>query len=230
MIAPSQPAERRTLARFVRTGHVSVQTGLRPVAPRGPASPADGDLRPGGTGAATSSPRLPELQQVVDDPAVRGALTSILGPTFVAHPTATATSTCRAAPGSACTRTPWTSPGTDGRAPPPALGDRLLLPPGRDPGYGADRHRPGTQYFVDQPNAARFPGDHGARPAGAVTIVHFDIWHRGTANLSDRPRFMVKFEFEADGRSRRGATRLAGRRLRAGSARRRDRRPAPAYT
>ena len=32
-------------------------------------------------------------------------------------------------------------------------------------------------------------------PAGSVAIVDYDIWHRGTANRSDRKRYMVKFLF-----------------------------------
>jgi len=33
-------------------------------------------------------------------------------------------------------------------------------------------------------------------PAGTVAIVHNDAWHCAMANLSDRPRFMLKFLFE----------------------------------
>lgn len=33
-------------------------------------------------------------------------------------------------------------------------------------------------------------------PAGAVAIVHYDIWHAATLNRTDRPRFMFKFLFD----------------------------------
>ena len=68
---------------------------------------------------------------------------------------------------------------------------------------------PGTQYFVDQPDARALPGDHGARPGR-----HGD--HRPLRHLAPRhgqpaatrPRFMVKFEFgrmDDPARGRRGA-------------------------
>ena len=33
-------------------------------------------------------------------------------------------------------------------------------------------------------------------PAGSVVILHYDIWHAGTANTSDRVRYMLKFLFQ----------------------------------
>tara|TARA_Y100001960_G_scaffold245837_1_gene260698 strand:+ start:4329 stop:5189 length:861 start_codon:yes stop_codon:yes gene_type:complete len=33
-------------------------------------------------------------------------------------------------------------------------------------------------------------------PAGSVLILHYDIWHAGTANTSDQVRYMVKYLFE----------------------------------
>ncbi len=33
-------------------------------------------------------------------------------------------------------------------------------------------------------------------PAGSMLILHYDIWHAGTANTSDQIRYMVKYLFE----------------------------------
>ena len=33
-------------------------------------------------------------------------------------------------------------------------------------------------------------------PAGSVILLHYDIWHAGTANTSDRVRYMMKFLFD----------------------------------
>jgi hypothetical protein len=38
-------------------------------------------------------------------------------------------------------------------------------------------------------------------PAGSVLILHYDIWHAGTANTSDQIRYMVKYLFERAGES-----------------------------
>ena len=196
MTAPPQTLSDETLARFVRTGYVSVQTGL----PRS----FHEDLRrrltetydQEGNWGNNLLPRLPELQQVVDDPAVRGALTSILGPTFVAHPHRHGHLNLPGSPGQRLHKDTLDFSGD--RQPPhhrPRWAIAFYYPQDVTPEMGPTGIAPGTQYFVDQPDAARFPETTALGPAGTVTIVHFDIWHRGTANLSDRPRFMVKFEF-----------------------------------
>jgi hypothetical protein len=54
---------------------------------------------------------------------------------------------------------------------------------------------PGTQYYESlsqDPDNAEMPI---CGCAGTVTIVHFDLWHRGLANISDRRRYMLKFVF-----------------------------------
>jgi hypothetical protein len=54
---------------------------------------------------------------------------------------------------------------------------------------------PGTQYYEtrseDPDNAERLL----CGKAGTVHIVHFDVWHRATANVSGKRRYMLKFIF-----------------------------------
>jgi hypothetical protein len=38
-------------------------------------------------------------------------------------------------------------------------------------------------------------------PAGTVLILHYDIWHAGTANTSDQIRYMVKYLYERSSES-----------------------------
>ena len=52
--------------------------------------------------------------------------------------------------------------------------------------------QPATQYYMEPSDA---PGLSLCGEAGTVTIVHYELWHRATENLSDKIRFMLKFLF-----------------------------------
>jgi len=54
---------------------------------------------------------------------------------------------------------------------------------------------PASQYYTsrdqaEKPEEVLLSGD-----AGAVTIVHYDLWHRAATNHTDRNRYMIKFLF-----------------------------------
>ena len=54
---------------------------------------------------------------------------------------------------------------------------------------------PGSHYF-NTPEGARVSEEMPlVTPAGTVTIVHYDLWHRAMPNLSDQHRYMIKFLF-----------------------------------
>ncbi|MBT3265516.1 HEAT repeat domain-containing protein [Candidatus Poribacteria bacterium] len=61
-----------------------------------------------------------------------------------------------------------------------------------DEGTGPTSVVPGGQYQTTQPadEEVCFTGS-----AGSVCIVHYDSWHRATANLGDTPRYMHKWLF-----------------------------------
>ena len=54
---------------------------------------------------------------------------------------------------------------------------------------------PASQYYTSRKQAERKDEALLCGDAGAVTIVHYDLWHRATTNRSDRNRFMIKFLF-----------------------------------
>ena len=149
-------------------------------------------------------PRVPELQRVVDDPAVRGALTSILGPTFVAHPHRH----CHLnLPGSEGQRLHKDTLDFSGDKQPPHHRPRWAIafyyPQDVTDDMGPTGIAPGTQYFLERPDARAYPETTARGPAGTVTIVHFDIWHRGTPNRSATPRYHGQVRVRAHGRARR---------------------------
>ena len=54
---------------------------------------------------------------------------------------------------------------------------------------------PGTHYYNTPDQAHQRAEAPLCAPAGTVTLVHYDLWHRATPNDSDQKRFMMKFLF-----------------------------------
>ena len=60
---------------------------------------------------------------------------------------------------------------------------------------------PGSHFFNNAPDLMASQGNFrdqfiGTVEAGTVIILHYDIWHAGTANTSDKTRYMIKYLFE----------------------------------
>ncbi len=139
-------------------------------------------------------PRVPELQAVFEDPAVRGAFTSILGENYAMH----------------SHRHPHqNNPHSDGqgfhkdsywgyqkvRHHRPRWAMAFYYPQDSPVEIGPSAILPGTQYY-----STRITEDNDdelalSGAAGTITIIHFDLWHRAMANLTDKTRYMMKFQF-----------------------------------
>ena len=139
-------------------------------------------------------PRVPELQAVFEEPTVRGAFSSILGENYVMH----------------SHRHPHrNNPHSDGqgfhkdsywgyqkvRHHRPRWAMAFYYPQDSPVEIGPSAVLPGTQYY-----STRITKDNEGElavsgEAGTVTIIHFDLWHRGMANLTDKMRYMMKFQF-----------------------------------
>ena len=155
-------------------------------------------------------PRVPQLQCVFDDPVVRGALESLLGSNYTMQPHRHAHLT---KPGSQDQQ--WHKDSY--------FGYRKLLrhhqlryimamyyPQDTTMEMGPTAIKPRSQYDVMDANTHRSEdllensnASSGTEDdvfmictAGTVVLIHYDIFHRGTANVtSDSYRFMFKFQF-----------------------------------
>ena len=143
-------------------------------------------------------PRIPELQQIFDHPAVAGALAALLGPHYAMHPHRY----CHLNP-----------PGNGGQNwhKDDYIYDQnvrhhrhrwvmaFYYPQNVTPDMGATGIAPGRQYCggISSSDPAQSTERELALcgPAGTVAIVNFDSWHRATANRSDKKRYMLKFQF-----------------------------------
>ena len=139
-------------------------------------------------------PRIPEAQEVFKHPAIRGALTSVVGPGYLMHPHRHCHYTF---PGRKVQS--WHKDSYWGhqkvRNHHPWWAMIFYYPHDVDAVMGPSAVMPGTQYYDKR------AGDDTEEPllvegkAGTFTLIHYDVWHRGSANNSERTRAMMKFQF-----------------------------------
>jgi hypothetical protein len=139
-------------------------------------------------------PLIPDIQHVFDHPAVHGAMTSVMGENYVMHPHRY----CHFNP-----------PGSAGQQfhKDSYEGDEQIrrhrcrwamafyYPQDTTEDMGPTAVLPATHYYDTHDAAHAQPELALCGEAGTVTIVHYDLWHRAMANVSDKKRYMVKFLF-----------------------------------
>jgi GNAT superfamily N-acetyltransferase len=139
-------------------------------------------------------PRVPEIQHFFDTPLVRGALTSVLGPDFYMHPHRHChyNRPKEQTPGGG----KWHKDGiwSSNRSHRPWWAMIFYYTHDIKEDLGPTAIMPGTQYYE------KFLGDRGETllptgKAGTMVLVHFDLWHRASLNISDLDRYMLKFQF-----------------------------------
>jgi HEAT repeat protein len=194
------------MARFIRDGYVTVRTELPQQFHEHLRRRVVEVMDREGNWGNNMLPRVPEMQQVWDDPAVRGALSSILGPTYATHPHRH----CHLnEPGSQGQRLHFDTREFSGDTHLQQHRCRWAIafyyPHDVTDDMGPTGIAPRTQYYHRPPDEREFPELLLSAPGGTVAIVNFDIWHRATPNRSTTRRLMIKFEFgrmdEPDGPS-----------------------------
>ena len=193
---------------FIRDGYLAVKTGLPAEFHQEVWDQTEALFESEGNPGNNLLARIPAVRNVLDDPAVDGALASVLGPNYYMHPHRH----CHYRPPKSegqqihkdsftkrRHRTRWILAMYYPQDTPEEMGPTAVVPGSHY--YNWLRGPIGVRRDVD--------GTEGEVPmtveAGMVVIVHYDIWHRGMANLSDKKRYMMKFMFtrieEPDGPS-----------------------------
>ncbi len=149
-------------------------------------------------------PHVPELQQVFDNPVVRGTLTSLLGPSYIMH----------------CHRHPHvTGPHGKGmgwhkdsywgyyriRDHHPRWIMAMYYPQEVPVDFGPTGAVPGSHYYETMVPPTKGMADELVDSAGEgipavlgkgnVLFIHFDLWHKAYPNFLDKTRYMFKFQF-----------------------------------
>ena len=143
-------------------------------------------------------PRIPQIGQVFEHPNVKGALTSLLGPGYILNPHRH----CHLNP-----------PGRNGqrwhkdcyvydhnlRHPKFYWVLAFYFPQDTTEDMGPSGVLPGMQIYKTISDVNPAQTQEKARafcgPAGTIALIHFDSWHRATENISDKKRYMLKFQF-----------------------------------
>ena len=142
-------------------------------------------------------PTIPELRDVLDDPAVTGAIASVLGPSAILHQHRFMHGNHpgqNKAPG-------WHKDSYWGyygrlRSHRPWWAMIMYYPQDTNQENGPTSVLPGRQHHHTRAG----PDDDRGRvsvtgEAGTFFLIHYDIWHAAWPNTSDRRRFMCKFEY-----------------------------------
>jgi len=137
-------------------------------------------------------PRIPEIQKFFDDPVVRGALTSVLGPNYKMHPH-------RHCHHNAKNPQSWHKDSYWGYAKirnhHPWWAMIFYFPQDTTLDMGPSGIVPGSSYTHGLPTNTEERGIMVDGKAGTFALIQYDLWHRGSANLSGLDRAMLKFQF-----------------------------------
>ncbi len=143
-------------------------------------------------------PRIPQIGQVFEHPHVKGALTSLLGPGYVMNPHRH----CHLnAPGGKGQRWHKDCYVYDHNLRHPRFYwlFGFYYPQDTTPDMGPTGILPGAHMYKIISDVDASKSTESALqlcgPAGTVALVHFDAWHRATENVSDKKRYMLKFQF-----------------------------------
>lgn len=140
-------------------------------------------------------PRIRELKTVFDNPVITGALTSVLGTGYMMHAHRHGHYNHSPKPGNWHKDSYWGYKRMRNHRPWWAM--IMYFPQDTPLELGPTGVMPGSQYHESRTFAADDNPEEAtaAGAAGTFALIQYDIWHRSTANLLGRERFMLKFEF-----------------------------------
>ena len=178
------------MATFIAHGHLTVVPDLSPAFHAEVFAQHEEVFAQEGNPGNNVLPRIPRIGQVFDDPSVQGALRSLVGDDYYLQPH----------------RHPHYNPaGSQGQNLHQDGGRRWSHRTRRLLAFYYPQDTPiergptgivsGSHYF-NTPEGARTRSERPLTgPAGSVTIVNYDLWHRGMPNRTEDNRYMVKFLF-----------------------------------
>ena len=186
---------------YLTNGYITVQTAHSPAVHQNIHRQIETLFATEGNPGNDILPKVPDLYQILRDPAVDGALQSLLGPSYLIHPHRHCHHNPCGSKGQGMHqdsyendqnvrhhRTRWTMAFYYTQDVSLDMGPTAILP--------------ATQHYNSSEQAYEREELPLCGRAGTVTIVHYDLWHRAMPNASDRDRFMVKFLFTRMGEPR----------------------------
>ena len=183
---------------FLVTGCTVVQADCGPSFHASICRQIDGVLAEEGNLGNNILPRIPDIARVFDHPNVKGALSSLLGPDYVMNPHRHSHQNPAGGTGQKWHKDCYVY---DHNLRNPRFDWVLAFyyPQDTTEDMGPSAILPTTQYYktISSPDAAETEEEELkiCGPAGTVALIHFDSWHRASANTSRKDRYMLKFQF-----------------------------------
>lgn len=139
-------------------------------------------------------PRFSEVGDIVQSPVIRGALTSVLGSDYTIHPHRHCHFTY---PGRKVQH--WHKDSYWGHQKVRNHHNWWAMifyyPQAVDEDMGPSGLLSGSQYYTKRAGDDTETPVYMEGPEGTFALIHYDLWHRGGANLSQKTRAMMKFQF-----------------------------------
>lgn len=151
----------------------------------------DANLNPGNN----LLPACPEIGELFEDPAVTGALTSVLGPDYVMHPHRALHNNVPGSPAQVMHKDSYWGYRRRVRNHRLRWVMIMYVPQATPLEQGPTGVVPGSQYQTRRPDESLMPEVPGCLQAGGFLLIHYDVWHRKMQNHTQKKRFMMKFEF-----------------------------------
>jgi hypothetical protein len=182
----------RDLARFVEQGFLQVDSGIDASVHRHIHQQIGQVFAQEGNPGNDILAKVPELWQVLEAAPLKRVLEGVLGPDYWVHPHRH------------CHLNPAGSPGQGLHLDSYEEDENVrhhrcrwamafYYPQDVDASMGPSSVVPGSHFYTESVAAQDEVAFCG--PAGSVTVVHYELWHRAMANYSKLPRYMVKFLF-----------------------------------
>ena len=180
--------------RFLRDGYITLQTDLPNDVHAQIRTHIDDLFQREGNPGNDILPKVPDLYRVLEDERLAGALTSLLGPEYIVHPHRHCHQNIAGSGGQSMHQDSYESD-QNVRHHRCRWAMAFYYPQDVALENGPSSAIPATQHYNDTEQAHERAELPLVGPAGTVTIVHYDLWHRAMPNLSDTDRYMVKFLF-----------------------------------
>ena len=151
----------------------------------------DANLNPGNN----LLPACPEIGSLFADPAVTGALTSVLGPDYVMHPHRALHNNVPGSPPQVMHKDSYWGYRRRVRNHRLRWVMIMYVPQATPLEQGPTGVIPGSQFQMRRPDESLQPELPGCLEVGGFLLIHYDVWHRKMKNHTQNKRFMMKFEF-----------------------------------
>ena len=175
---------------FIKNGYLTLQTDLPAEFHRDTYQRIEDVFETEGNPGNNVLPRIPAIQRVLDDPAIHGALQSVLGRNYYHHPHRHCHFNPPGSDGQNMHKDSWSKRHHKVR-----WAMAFYYPQDTPVELGPTGIVPGSQYHNNTPDSD-LPGEVPLTgQAGTVVLVHYDLWHRAMPNTSQDRRYMVKFLF-----------------------------------